>query len=346
MTGYQEAFNALIESFREKDMLLMVGAGSSKKLGMPTWSEILDILNDNLDERISKSEIVKDPKNSEDLMEFADKIKEQYIKENRSDDYFNTIKSTFSKKITPLLFHRSLVSVDWHGIMTTNYDLILEETLNSIHNRPFHGAFECSSFTQGELSMEDMTYSCKPLDMCDKQYNGEVLEYCRSRPPEKVRTVLHLHGCVNYPQGIILTNNDYQRAYGENVHSTVLTTLIVSRMMVFVGFSMDDTFFMGLVEKVGQQFRGEILGYAFLPIKVGEVPEDKYSQLEKYGIQPICFNVSENTNGEGKDNYSELDTLIFELEERTGTFNSRTDNTHVRKRRTPSIEDISRRMME
>ena len=97
MTGYEEALNALIESFREKDMLLMVGAGSSKKLGMPTWSEILDILNDNLDERINKSEIIKDPKDPNKLMAFADKIKEQYLKENRSDDYFNTIKSTFSK---------------------------------------------------------------------------------------------------------------------------------------------------------------------------------------------------------------------------------------------------------
>jgi len=346
MTGYEEAFNALIESFRDNNMLLMVGAGSSKKLGMPTWSEILDILNDNLDERINKSEVVKDPENSKDLMEYVDKIKEQYFKENRSEDYFNTIKSTFSKKITPLLFHRSLVSIDWHGIMTTNYDLILEETLNSIHKRPFHGAFECSSLTQGGLSMEDMTYSCKPLDVCDRQYHGEVLEYCRSRPPGKVRTVLHLHGCVNNPHGIILTESDYQKAYGNNVHLTVLNALIVSRMMVFVGFSMDDAFFMGFVKKIRQQFQEGILGYAFLPIKVGEMPEDRYSLLEKYGIQPIYFNVIGNTNGEGKDCYSELDALIFKLQEQTSIFNRQTDNTHVRKRRNPSIEDISRRMME
>ena len=350
MTEQEEAFSALVESFREKRVFLMVGAGSSAKVGMPSWSGLLKILNakldDPIDEPIVELKNVSDTESSAKLMRFADQIKEQYEKENRLDDYFSTIKSTFSRKITPLPFHETLVNISWHGISTTNYDLILEETLNSIHNRQSQSVFEPFSSARSELSMEDMPYLCQPLDLCDKRYNGEILNYCRSLPSKPVRSVVHFHGCINCPQGIILTNSDYEKAYNGGRHSEVLRSLIVHNVIVFVGFSMSDVFFMGILEQVKQYFKGENLGYAFLSREADGVPEDNCLQLERYGLQPICFNVKKDSNGAGSGDYSELDALIFELKKRIDTLNKRNDNTKDSKRRYPSIEDISRRMME
>lgn len=346
MTEQEEAFTALVESFREKRVFLMVGAGSSMKVGMPSWSELLDILNENLEEKIDKSETISDSQSSKKQMEFAEKIKEQYRRESRLDDYFSTIKSTFSRKITPLPFHESLVNVGWHGITTTNYDLILEETLNSIHNRQYNSAFEPFSSTRRELSMEDVTYLCQPLDLCNQQPDGGILNYCRSFSSKLVRSVVHLHGCVNYPQGIILTNSDYKKAYNEGFHSEVLKALIYHSVIVFVGFSMDDEFFMGILEQINRHFKGETLGYAFLSREADGAPEDNCLQIERYGLQPICFNVKKDSNGAGSGDYSELDALIFELKKRIDTLNKRNDDTKDRKRRYPSIDDISRRMME
>jgi len=350
MTEYEEAFNGLVESFREKSVFLMVGAGSSAKVGMPSWSDLLKILNGKLDEPIEEPVIepkdVNDSESSEELMIFADQIKEQYKKENKFDDYFSIIKSMFLKKITPLPFHEALVNIGWHGITTTNYDLILEETLNSIHNRQYHSAFELSSSTRRELSLEDMTYLCQPLDLCNKLHGRGILNCLRSRPSKPVRSIVHLHGCVNYPQGIILTNSDYKKAYDEGLHSEVLRALIVHNVIVFVGFSMNDAFFMKTVKKVEQYFKGENLGYAFLPIEADEVLEERCQQIKRYGLQPICFNVKRDSNSAGRGDYSELDALIFELKRRIDTLNKRDDDTRDHKRKYPSIDDISRRMME
>lgn len=109
--------------------------------------------------------------------------------------------------------HAMLAALPTEQVVTTNYDTLFERASEAI-GRPT---------------------SCLPYDPV--------------RPGD--RWVLKMHGCINYPDDIVLTREDYLR-YTERRRALegIVQALLLTRHMLFVGFSLDDDNFHRIVDDV------------------------------------------------------------------------------------------------
>ena len=119
----------LIELVASGEAVLIVGAGSSMRVGYPGWSGLIK----ELEKLASKLGYVKPDEGTgeDDLLAYAEDIK-SYIYEQKDgpDKYKAWLYKLFESK--PIPFddcHKKLVSLPFRGILTTNYDPVLDLAL-------------------------------------------------------------------------------------------------------------------------------------------------------------------------------------------------------------------------
>ena len=111
------------------------------------------------------------------------------------------------------LNHAMLAALPSRELVTTNYDTLFETASRAI-DRPI-----------------------------------SVLPYDAVRPNE--RWILKMHGCVSHPEDIVLTREDYLRyAERRRALSGVVQALLLTKHMLFVGFSLDDDNFHRIADDV------------------------------------------------------------------------------------------------
>jgi len=301
----------LINLISSHNALLVVGSGSSKIIGYPSWDELLEKLRNKFAPNLEKRSGRYDPAG------YADLIKGQIIRENREIEYHKFLERTFEPKSSRRTcdeVHRVLVNLNFKGIVTTNYDAVLE-----------------SAIVEARSDGRDFIQSCDPVDLCDESKLYRVSAYLRSlSTSENYRSVLHVHGCYKNPEHIILTENDYKSKYGnlnaegkkmhiplDTLHRKVIWALLSMHSIVFVGFSMEDPFFMRMLEVVQTdlQQEGDMLHVAILP---STDKEKAYILSNKYCVQPIFYLLPQKTNPNEEADHSTLRRLIFEIADKTG----------------------------
>ena len=157
-----------------------------------------------------------------------------------------------------------------------------------------------------------------------------MLDFFRSLTVGKPRWVLHLHGYYRNPQRLILTEDDYVGKYGEfpaydedgrtlnvnldSLHRKVLWALCISHPLVFVGFSLDDGFFVHILQVLRQDLQlGEDLEhFAIMHYTTDEEREQVAEKLRLLNTRPIFYYVPTVTSGQEPD-HSGLRRLIYEL---------------------------------
>ena len=144
--------------------------------------------------------------------------------------------STFAEKIATrlskrhyALAHSLLAALPVDELVTTNYDNLLEKACHDADR-------ECA-----------------------------VLPY--EPAADGRRWLLKLHGCVSHPNDIVITRDDYLRyADRRSALAGIVQALLVTRHMLFVGFSLDDDNFHRIAHDVrkaiGEQARSKKLGTA------------------------------------------------------------------------------------
>ena len=120
----------LIELVASGEAVLIVGAGSSARVGYPDWSDLLKKLED-LASKLGNDFYQNDQKREKDPLEYAEDIK-SYIRDKTDGlgRYHDFLYSLFQLKSPSYnKFHRLLVDLPVRGILTTNYDTVLTEAL-------------------------------------------------------------------------------------------------------------------------------------------------------------------------------------------------------------------------
>ena len=302
----------IISLLREKNAILMVGSGSSKIVDYPLWGELIENLRKNFTPNLDK------PPKDICLELYADKIKDQIINEGKIKEYHKFLEKTFQPKKTSnhTQFHCALVKLGFCGIVTTNYDIVLETAvMDAFSNDCFH--------------------LCVPQDLClSKPYR--VFDFLRSISSKNDHSsVLHLHGCYNNSEEIVLTRRDYLKRYGEiqskgsndgfvgildTNHKKVIWSLLTMKTLVFVGFSMTDPFFMDIIDIVQNDFQldNDIIHLAIMPYESSLEREKTYLSLKKKGILPVFYYVPKLDGSNKTSNHSGLEKLIFELADTIG----------------------------
>lgn len=301
----EERKRELIELVASGEAVLIVGAGSSARVGYVTWDGLLEKLED-LANRCGTG--LDQTQKGDELVAYAEDIKLHI--ENETGDlsrYYALLQNLFSPKEPPFEdFHRKLVSLPFRGILTTNYDTVLEAAL---------GALE-------PLFAYDNSF------VIDENSAGRVHEFLMAMNNDKriTRRIAHLHGKFDTPNNIILSIEDYYRAYGLRLttnhvqrdsewtlHRKLLWAVLATRRVVFIGFSMKDPYFRKMLETVSADLWtwDKSIHFAIMSISSTNTENSKTRAdgfRREYGVDTVFYEDSDNS-------HQGLDGIVDEIGE-------------------------------
>ena len=321
----------LISVLREGRVVLFVGAGCSIISGYPSWDELIKKMHQTLIPSVTL------PSGLDNTV-YADLIKDQLVSMSQESMYLKYLDRTFKpqpgKSHQP--FHRALVQLGFSGIVTTNYDILLELAVDEV----------CAD--------RDAYQRCNPIDLCSHEpYRFRVFEFLRDLSQRnKYRGILHIHGWYENPDRIILTRKDYQRKYGElsddgteerkqkrpldTIHRKVIWSLLTMHPILFVGFSMDDDFFMKTLEIVQKDFDldRDPVHYAIMGYQSETQRDMMFDKLKSMGITTFFYQIV-NRGTSGEQSHDGLIRIVSELADEL--------NIHVE---APDLRTLNKKMLE
>ena len=278
----------LIELVASGEAVLIVGAGSSMRVGYPGWSGLIK----ELEKLASKLGYVKPDEGTgeDDLLAYAEDIK-SYIYEQKDgpDKYKAWLYKLFESK--PIPFddcHKKLVSLPFRGILTTNYDPVLDLALLETKREAGEEEKQTPLIDQNSLVIGH-----DPPPLIRK------FLLARNNDPQIPQRIVHLHGMYQYPESIILSSKDYQEAYEQEDSELTfrrgfLLSVLAGYHLVFVGFSMEDPYFNKMLEIFSKDFWGwdDSTHFAIMSISP-ESAEDSRTEAEdrksKYGVATVFY---------------------------------------------------------
>jgi hypothetical protein len=287
----------LEELILSEQAVLVVGAGSSVELGYPTWTQLLDKL-EQLAESCGNNFQRNDDEKKYDPLGYVDKIMEHIEKKQGNlNKYKKEITSLFSpsRASSPFNeFHVNLVGLPFKGILTTNYDTVLESALRANSNKDY-----------GVISPL-IVDEAMPVPVSDFFFSLDSIQL-----PKRV---LHLHGYHERPDSIILSQKDYIKSYGLkpkdgskgfeesnpswSLQRKVLWSILATRLSVWIGFSMKDPYLNKMLEMVSDDLWrwDETIHFGIMSINYEDAHEIKEkAKLFKrnYGMGVVFYESTE-----------------------------------------------------
>ena len=156
-----------------------------------------------------------------DLRALLDKHKHLMVAEHLKtrtprDFYYSFIQSQFqSQNAAPAEVHRLLVDLNPRMIITTNYDRLIEDAFAACKSKAMT-VLQYSNSTVVQRRIQEDTSSAAPF-------------------------LFKIHGDIDDPDGIILSETDYRRLiFSEPGYRTLLASLFIHYTVLFIGFSFSD----------------------------------------------------------------------------------------------------------
>lgn len=276
---FEESFSKqsglLLDSIKKNlpDLMPFVGSGVSIPLGFPSWRGIIEKIAEGLSD--NKKAIIKDHLDRNDYLDcfeiiFSDKENQLYKNIQEIKKHFS---EEFNKKVDYSIDsnHKDIVNMKYPLIITTNYDLILENTKGAIK-------YETHVLSQ----IEDIS-SLK-----------------------KERVVLHIHG-VSSPSKkdtMVVDKNDYKKIYENEGIKRKLQSLLGDKVILFIGYSLDDHYFMEELMKVSQANNNYADYYAIMINSDLDILSTKLKYYDK--IKIINLNVKVENILVKEDGFSKI----------------------------------------
>ncbi len=289
----------LIDLIASKESLLFLGAGSSALVGYKVWTEIIKDL-ERLANECGSGFIIDKIKREGFPLSYVEDIKRHI--ENKTgclNVYHALLYNEFSPKSPPsVIFHDTLINLPFKGIITTNYDTVLEAALSKKYPNFGHD----NSLIIKEESAQ--------------RVSEFLLSFDHSRYQKRVA---HLHGRFDEPASIILSHDDYVKKYGFeelnsggpskeanrpwSLHRKILWAILATRRVIFVGFSLNDPYFKFMLSLVSNDLWrwDHPIHYAI----IGLSSEGDNAQLEKmrakdlkrqFGIEVVFYEIIERSH--------------------------------------------------
>ena len=301
----------LIQLIASKEAMLMVGAGSSVRVGYVNWPDLLKKLED-LAIRYSGDFSKDDERRVNDPTGYAAAIKSHMRTSGALNRYHAEVSRLFQSR-TPQYdkFHKTLIALPFRGILTTNYDPVLDAALSA-------------SETEFPHDFSLVVGSSPP-----SQIHDFVIRMNNDR--RIPRRIAHLHGKFDIPESIVLGSDDYSKAYGiellENdsgrpsqsgwtLHRKLLWAVLATRRVLFVGFSMNDPYFNKMLETVSSDLWGweKATHYTIASISLENADDRKAKAVRlkrEYGVGTIFYERVDNS-------HTGLDHIVDEIAKECG----------------------------
>lgn len=236
---------ALLEYLAEGRCVLFVGAGLSAWSGMPSWYALLEILCQELTEDEPEGREARELGRLRDeggYLQVAEYCRDGLGAYRFHEILRNTLQPDSDEVPAP---HRLLVDLPFAGIVTTNYDALLE-----------------NSFAQmGRTVPRVLTHE-------DRSSLGSLLF-------ERRPFVLKAHGDLDRVETLVLTARDYREVIHANpAFAEVFSAILLTHSILFVGYSLQDPDFRLLLDQQLTVFDGNVPPRYALMSGLGSIQRD------------------------------------------------------------------------
>lgn len=253
----------LISAGAEGRLAILVGAGVSLRSGLPSWADLVDALfahAGSLDLSVSARGDLEEaraigagkPENARNLIHEADMLAEIL-----GDDWVHNEVTSFIKnaKPTPSPAHRALARLAGRALfLTTNYDQLIEDAIETtIGRRPV---------------------VITPWDI------AELGQRCRYP-----QAIFKLHGDLDRPETIVLTEKDYNRLSHETpgAWSERLKAIAQEYELLLVGYGYGDQDIGHVLGALRGAYEGRLPNAFWLT----DVNLQSRSKASTHGLRPI-----------------------------------------------------------
>ena len=261
--NYIRAIEELSKEVKNGSAILFVGSGISVASGLPSWHGLLE----ELIQILSGTPAAKFNPNleAEAKLLLADRSKwlllAQMLRVELSNRFQSYIAERFTDRATnPNAVHEAIWKIKWRGIITTNYDDLIEKSY--------------AQFTKGTDLIAKYTYETPGTVSAAFRRNEQF--------------VLKAHGEARSPDNVVLTEKDYRDLiYVQRGFQTLLQTLFCTSSILFIGTSVNDPDIRMLLGFVHTAFHGDTpTHYALIPDNERINAEDKVL-FDEYRIHTI-----------------------------------------------------------
>lgn len=265
----------LVHYLKQSRCVVFVGAGLSVGAGLPLWTRLLEEVIDHLvssmpDGDTHQPELRKLVSQGK-LLEVADFCKEQL---GAAYHQYLTDRLRGDKGTVPQT-HKALMHLPFSAWVTTNYDKLLERAYSEVK--------------QGFPKM--LTH--KDTDML-----GRLL--FDSGP-----FILKAHGDIDRPETVVLTSRDYSEIIHANpAFNEIFNGLLLTKALLFVGYSLSDPDFRLLMDRQLTHFRGFVPERFALMTGLGRVERDVLWRTARIQVIPY-----ENASGRHEEVLHFLEAL-------------------------------------
>jgi tetratricopeptide (TPR) repeat protein len=262
----------LIDALREKDVVLFIGSGVSRAVEkkdkdpnkpfnplFPSWGEFVGILAAALREKNKSGDadyvlncLKPNPPKYLDAMQHAF----EQLGKNRWYEVFDETYNIKREKADDESLEAAQIVWELSNnlVITTNVDLVLQ-------------------------------WSC-PNPNPPKILDAQIVEYGQLQKEKEIirPTIWHLHGHIDNKERVIFTKQQYEAFYNEKNNEAKLRTLLTfltQRTFLFIGFSLDDPYFLKQLEYIHQIYGGAIGSFYVLLNKSEEHKPNIPDYVEK-----------------------------------------------------------------
>ncbi len=209
---------SLVNDFQHGRVCIFVGAGLSMSAGLPSWTELLDDLENRL---VSGAEDDNMFLSSCGALERAQFFYDAAGKANVINSIRDIFKRRQSKSDT--FEHMMLSSLPTNNIITTNWDDLIERAFSK--------------------TGVDLRVIWK-----DSQISPEAVDTTQ---------LIKLHGDLNDPASIIFSDDDYAEFFNKNsLMESYLATILARSTILMVGYSFQDITFKSICKYVSERLGG------------------------------------------------------------------------------------------
>lgn len=177
----------------------------------------------------------------------------EIIKGKPALDYY--IKGKISKVLEPLKFHKLVSQLPFKIIITTNYDLLLENQFDDIRKEYIK-----------IVDAEDI-----------KNWNEQKI------------IILKIHGCIDRSKELIISEDDYIKYLSKtSLFHDILKYLFCTKNVLFIGYSLSDINIKLILQTV-EDVLGKRVKQHYL-IRNGDINDKIFSKLNEKGIEIFTIN--------------------------------------------------------
>lgn len=197
------------------NLIPFVGAGISKDLGLPLWLEMLYSARDHIASIYYDTfDFYYDSKDINKLIGFIQDISLTLDSDKKIKKLLilPQVRIKLNESIATNSIAHHILKLNSPYVITTNYDMLLEQI-----NTKFSLGYDESKNLNNFSGFDDL---------------------------DKEKFIFHIHGDVNDADSMIVTENDYIKMYDEQKNKKVLTGLIMRKSLLFMGFSLNDKYFL------------------------------------------------------------------------------------------------------